>query len=457
MPNQRDYLINDRDFLTLVDNSKPLQFGHILRTAPGDGERVLRTRWGDALFERMQDLSRTMTANPTGTVVLLPDILGSELYENDEHLWSSPPSIIRGDFGRLQLNGAGHSIKSIEVRNPLKRYYGELQLSLLQRWNVHVFPYDWRLDIRVLARQLKEKIDTSVPTPGGFSIIGHGMGGLVARSYFQQFPDQTSRVQRFIMLGTPNYGSFAIPALFNGVNEVMRLVALLDQRHFMPELLQFAKTFVSTYQMLPFLDKSPDAQRLMDPAAYGDLKPPQQRFDQANAFQKEIARIPATPCTKGSYIGGYGFQTPYGIADWKNLQSCQGYMWTLAGDGTVPHTLGPIDGLPTYFVHAEHGRLPADERVIQAIIEILTAGNTSTLPTQMPQINVVTPNVRTQEMLFQERTTESAMRYPRAHLLREIVRLAHQAYPDKISDAETELQDMFFTTARPKARGANAD
>jgi pimeloyl-ACP methyl ester carboxylesterase len=450
-------VINDRDFLTLVDNSASRQFGNILRTAPGDAECALRTRFGDALFERMQDLSRKMTATPTGTVVLLPDILRSELYENDEHLWSSPGSIIRGDFDRLQLNGAGHSIRSIEVRNPLKRYYGELQLSLLQRWNVLVFPYDWRLDIRVLARQLKEKIDTSVLSTDGFSIIGHGLGGLVARSYFQQFPDQTSRVQRFIMLGTPNYGSFAIPALYNGVNEVMRLVALLDQEHFMPELLQFAKTFVSTYQMLPFLDKSPDAQRLMDPAAYGDLKPPQERFDQAKAFQEEIAGIPATPCTKGSYIGGYGFQTPYAIADWKNLQSCAGYMWTLAGDGTVPHTLGPIDGLPTYFVHAEHGMLPADERVIQAVIEILTAGNTSTLPTQMPQIDAVTEKVRTQQSLEQERRTDSAIRYPRAHLLREIVRLERQAYPDKISVAETELQDMVFNTARPKARGASAD
>jgi hypothetical protein len=220
----------------------------------------------------------------------------------------------------------------------------------------------------------------------------------------------------------------------------------------MPELLQFAKTFASTYQMLPFLDKSPDAQRLMDPAVYGALQPPQQRFDKAKAFQQEIAGIPATPCARGSYIAGYGFQTPDAIADWKNLQSCTGYRWTLAGDGTVSHTLGPIHGLPTYFVHAEHNMLPAQGEVIQAVVDILTEGATGKLLTQMPQIGVVT-----QDMLLQQRRTECALRHSRVLMLREIVRLERQAHPDKISVSETELQDMIFTTAVPRARGANAD
>src|SRR5262249_46835451 len=153
------------------------------------------------------------------------------------------------------------------------------QLALLQRWNVIAFPYDWRLDIREVARQLKEQIDATLAAGTNFSMVGHSLGGLVARSYLQQFPDQAGRVQRFIMLGTPNYGSYTIPALYNGLNEVMQMVALLDQQHFMPELLQFAKTFVSTYQMLPFVGKSADASRLMDPATYGELNPPQQRFD----------------------------------------------------------------------------------------------------------------------------------------------------------------------------------
>src|SRR5262249_50111005 len=208
----------------------------------------------------------------------------------------------------LQLDDYGESVKSIQATHPLKKYYGEMTLSLLQRWNLVAFSYDWRLDIRIIARQLKDKIEASVPNGRPFSVLAHSMGGLVARSYLQQFPNDRTRIQHFIMLGTPNYGSFTTAALYNGLNEVMNTVALLDQQHYMQDLLQFAKSFVSTYQMLPFLGKAGDASGLMEPAAYGDLNPPQQRFDNAKAFHREIAGN--LDATKATYIAGYGFKTP---------------------------------------------------------------------------------------------------------------------------------------------------
>src|SRR5215813_13418910 len=171
----------------------------------------------------MQGLAHSMATTPAGAVIVLPGILGSELYENEEHIWISAWNIIRGDFDQLQLDAAGNSIKAIQAPTPIKDYYGELQLALLQRWNVVAFPYDWRLDIRETARQLKEKIDAVVPAPGGFSLVAHSLGGLVARSFMQQFPDQANRVQKLIMLGSPNYGSFAIPVLYNGLNDVLKM------------------------------------------------------------------------------------------------------------------------------------------------------------------------------------------------------------------------------------------
>lgn len=446
-------MINEREYLAQVQKAAPRQFANIIRTASGDAERILRVHFGDALFERMQGLARSMASTPAGAVVVLPGILGSELYENDEHIWISPWNIIRGDFDQLQLDPSGNSLKAIQAPTPLKKYYGELQLALLQRWNVIAFPYDWRLDIREVARQLKEQIDAALAPESSFSIVGHSLGGLAARSYLQQFPDQAGRVQRFIMLGTPNYGSFAIPVLYNGLNEVMQMVALLDQQHFMPELLQFAKTFVSTYEMLPFLGKSMDAARLMEPASYGDLNPSQQRFDNAKAFQKEISAPSPLSAAKMSYIAGFGFKTPDGIADWNKLKSWNGYAQTLAGDGTVPHSLGLLEQVTTYFVQAEHASLPADGRVIQAVQDILATGAAPTLPKQMPQIGSLT-----QFMLGVERTTEAASRDARAHMLREIVRLERHAHPDKVSVSETELQDLIFSSLSrmPRSRGAGA-
>jgi pimeloyl-ACP methyl ester carboxylesterase len=439
-------VINERQYLSQVQKAAPRQFANILRTAGGDAERVLRVTFGDALFERMQNLARNVAATPVGTVILLPGILGSELYEGDKQLWISPWNLIRGEFDQLQLDDDGESVRSIQATHPLKKSYGEMTLSLLQRWNVVAFSYDWRLDIRAIARQLKDRIEASVPNGRPFSVIGHSLGGLVVRSYLQQFPNDRTRIQRFIMLGTPNYGSFTIPALYNGLNDVINTVALLDQQHYLPDLLQFAKSFVSTYQLLPFLGKAGDAPGLMEPAVYGDLNPPQQRFDNAKAFQREIAG--GIDAAKTSYIAGYGFKTPDGIADWNKLHSWEGYRQTLSGDGCVPHSLGLIGDVTTYFVRADHNSLPADTRVIRAVEDIL-AGGSCGLPKQMPQVANFT-----QAMLLAERHTDAVTSNARVHMLREIVRMERLAHPCKISVSETELHDLILTSSGARAAAA---
>lgn len=394
-------MINEREYLSQVLRARPKEFAKALNDATGDSERVLRIHFGDLQFERMQALARNVTAAPEGNVVVLPGILGSALYEDSEHIWISPWNIIRGEFDQLQVDDAGNSVKSIKATNLLKKYYGEMQLTLLTNWNVVSFPYDWRLDICASARGLKKQIDSILGPDAPFSFAVHSMGGLVARSYLNQFPDDWKRVERFIMIGVPNYGSYAIPVFYNGLNQVMKIVALLDQEHFMPELLQFAKTFVGTYQMLPFLGKSVDAEKLLTPGVYGDLNPSPERFDNARAFQNEIAD--SVKPEKLTYIAGYGFKTVDGIADWGKLQSWDGYHQSLNGDGTVPHSLGFIDGVMNYYAHVEHSSLPADKGVIQAVQDILKTGVTAALPTKMPEIGLMQ-----QAMLQTERLAESA-------------------------------------------------
>src|SRR5262245_6084452 len=170
-------VINERQYLSQVQKAAPRQFANILRTAGGDAERVLRVTFGDAPFERMQNLARNVAATPVGTVILLPGILGSELYEGDKQLWISPWNLIRGEFDQLQLEDERESVRSIQATHPIKKSYGEMTLSLLQRWNVVAFSYDWRLDIRAIARQLKDKVEASVPNGRPFSVVGHSLGG----------------------------------------------------------------------------------------------------------------------------------------------------------------------------------------------------------------------------------------------------------------------------------------
>jgi hypothetical protein len=143
-----------------------------------------------------------------------------------------------------------------------------------------------------------------------------------------------------------------------------------------------------------------------------------------------------------TYIAGYGFKTADAIADWSKLQSWVGYHQTLNGDGTVPHALGFIDTVINYFVEVEHSSLPADSRVIQAVVDIVSTGSTTALPTKMPPIEVLN-----QTLLQTERITEAALRDARVHLLREVVRLERVAHPDKVSQSESELDDFLYTNS----------
>ena len=62
-------------------------------------------------------------------------------------------------------------------------------------------------DVEGFARQLAAKIDAvrAATGAGRVALIGHSMGGLVARAYLRQFGSE--RVARLVTIGTPHHGS----------------------------------------------------------------------------------------------------------------------------------------------------------------------------------------------------------------------------------------------------------
>ncbi len=70
--------------------------------------------------------------------------------------------------------------------------------------NLYVFPYDWRQPLSVLAERLKTYIDTHISTGEKVNLVGHSMGGLVARAYTQTYG--TSKINKVITVGSPNKG-----------------------------------------------------------------------------------------------------------------------------------------------------------------------------------------------------------------------------------------------------------
>jgi pimeloyl-ACP methyl ester carboxylesterase len=206
-----------------------------------------------------------LCANAQGKppVILIPGLTGSELIdgktgatvwfklrhtrENDLRLPISPNiaanrddlkpgDIIRdvkpGILPRMDIYGG--FITSLETRGGYKEGRWDAPPARGYENTIYIFPYDWRRDNVENARLLIRKIDAlkrKLRRPNlKFDIIGHSMGGLIAR-YAAMYGNAdlppngagtatwagAKDISRLILLGTPNEGSpLSLKDLING-------------------------------------------------------------------------------------------------------------------------------------------------------------------------------------------------------------------------------------------------
>ncbi|MEI9999530.1 MAG: alpha/beta fold hydrolase [Verrucomicrobiota bacterium] len=136
------------------------------------------------------------------------------------------------------------------------------------------FAYDWRQDLATVTAPALEKAledyarihaaKTGIPAPETkFVIIGHSMGGLVARTFLSENPQWAPRIAAMYLVGTPNLGSVkAIRTLVvgpgglkeNAINFPESLLNLLPSNVDANLTKLVAITRPSIYELLPFDD-----------------------------------------------------------------------------------------------------------------------------------------------------------------------------------------------------------
>jgi pimeloyl-ACP methyl ester carboxylesterase len=208
----------------------------------------------------------------------------------------------------------------------------------------HVFSYDWRRDLVESARRLHETLESLAEARGDpdarFNLIGHSMGGLVARYYLRYGaaePEEGApvtwagahRIQSLILVAVPNGGAVhALEALLYGNRVGLSYTTLAAE---------VIARMPSVYQLLPpagapaLLDHKLDplAGDLHDAATWerlgwgpfapavvrrlsgsdGDVES-HQRFLQAalaraRSFHAALGRAPETPCpVRVTLLGG---------------------------------------------------------------------------------------------------------------------------------------------------------
>ncbi|MFO1435028.1 MAG: alpha/beta fold hydrolase [Gammaproteobacteria bacterium] len=331
-----------------------------------------------------------------GNVIFLHGITGADLCSIDRggdrsDVWVSVPGLIVGRIERLQLaaDGVRNFLPAyrVEPTGLNHRYYAQAVLTLRARWNVVPFAYDWRKDMDVSADALSELIKSKF-SGQPVHLVAHSMGGLVARNFIRRHRALWKSMAdenhvsggRLIMLGTPNYGSFAIPQVMSGTDTLLSWLALLDLRHNLPELLAITNSFVGTYQLLPAPSKLPPTlQSLYQRDTWGSIAGVSQaHLKRAFDFHFDLEQAQTIDPTRMVYIAGCRQVTPSGCS--VVSRGDFDYQQTEDGDGRVTHVLGLLKDVPTYYVDEAHGDLARNEAVLAAVDEVLQSGRTSNLP-----------------------------------------------------------------------------
>jgi pimeloyl-ACP methyl ester carboxylesterase len=346
----------------------------------GEHARDLAGYFGEREYRELVELARHAASVPVADddlrVFVVPGIMGSQLGLKRQSplphdiLWLDPIDIGMGRLSCLQLS-AGVPIVPLGVV-----LYSYLRLKLNLRasgFTPLLYDYDWRLGVEELGVQLANRIRAEAADR--VMIVAHSMGGLVSRAALAQ--PQMSKVERIVLLGTPNFGSFAPLQALRGTYSVVRKIAtLVGQASAEVLASQIFNTFPSLYQMLPRGECNGGAD-LFDPAEWprSGPRPRTNLLRSARRTQKTLAEADERFAT----IVGVGQETVTAAVKQRNDFV---YTVTRHGDGTVPAVSAGLPGARNHYAPVAHSDLTRDELVARAVTDLLRAGRTERLPSR---------------------------------------------------------------------------
>lgn len=327
-------------------------------------------------------------------VFIIPGTMGSELWARDTCVWVNLPRLVCGGMDKLNI-----SARRVTAEHIMADAYARLVDYLSATHEVQTFPYDWRkplsTQVQRLASELKKKLAQQQAQNQPLRIVAHSAGGLLTRLLMSEHKELWHNIMRqpsarFIMLGTPNAGSFAIPRMLLGQDKLIKTLALLDVRNSHQELLDIIYRFPGVLELLP--DFGNDNADLFDRETWQRMSsvtgnrypvPSKAALNKARNFRTLLNSRPLQQQDheKIIYVAGVAPETPIGLHIENDKVVFKG---SPRGDGRVSWDSGIPANISTWYMEALHGDLADHPPAFAAIHELLTHGNTDKLSRQEP-------------------------------------------------------------------------
>lgn len=356
---------------------------------------------------RCQDaIARSRSSGkPRPIAVVLPGTMGSQLRVDDDAVWLDYLALLKGGLKRLGMGRPGISPVGL-----VDQFYGPLVEFLARSHQVDIFPYDWRHSVRQAAARLAEYVEPLVAQAEReqqpLRLVAHSMGGLVVRAMIADGGRGTALWQRitrlpgsrFLMIGTPNLGSYEAVRWLVGSNPTQGKLALLDITQNTDEIIGLVNRYPGLLELLPFAPEDPDFadatrwQQLRRQLAADWPTAEAATLQEAAATWQMLRAAPPDPRYM-AYVAGCQPATvsDYRLSEdrrwWARDRQRLEFLATAEGDGTVTWQSGRLPGVPVWYVeNTAHDALCAQPKAFPGYLDILVNGATTLLPATPPAI-----------------------------------------------------------------------
>lgn len=332
-------------------------------------------------------------------VVLLPGIMGSNLTQKDKEIWLHYGRILTGGLVNLGYS----NVNKIVADSVVKTSYYKLYKYLSAKYDVVVYPFDWRKPLPECASEFNVKIKSLLKIGQPIKIIGHSMGGLLARDFILNHDNtwqdlKASKGFRMLFLGSPLGGSFRIPSVLFGEDAIIQKLSKLDLFHTKEGLLKMFSQFPGILSLLPLSTDSKNDFAKME--TWENMRkyfgksdwplPLKSDLDYFKNYRDNILKKrDEIDYSSMVYIAGKDKMTPCGyyldeIPPKKQLY----FLYTGEGDQSVTWASGIpkqlIEANAVYYSRVTHGALANEPDLFNAIEEILTTGQTKLIRNTKP-------------------------------------------------------------------------
>lgn len=187
--------INNKKIFDVTDNFSPMNDGRIGIRAGTGAVSPTEVYFDNIIVRSLDDLE---------PVILLPGLGAS---------WNYPAMLLGADRPQSEW-----------FMTPGIKVYDGLIESLKNvgyvtggpNRNLFIFNYDWQKSVPQIVNDLQNYIDNTVKPPAGtrINLVGHSLGGLIARTYFQNNPN--APIGRLLTVGAPHLGTTKAYYLWEG-------------------------------------------------------------------------------------------------------------------------------------------------------------------------------------------------------------------------------------------------